>query len=133
MRNMLVLVPGEVVDTVHVSPVDNLREVIVGVDIPSVRGCLNLTEFELGLLNTASTRGWGVVDWSINTVVSGLRERIDGSVVQWVVLLSIGGLMPDSLSPGILGSGPGAVGLDGDVVGTSADAEETTLTPVGAP
>lgn len=130
---MLVLVPGEVVDTVHVSPVDNLREVIIGVDVPGVRGGLDLTEFELGLLNTASTRGWSVVDWSISTVVGGLRERIDGSVIQWVVLLSIGGLMPDSLSPGVLRGGPGAIGLDGDVVGTSADAEETLLTPVGAP
>ena len=130
---MLVLVPGKVVDTVHVSPVDNSREVILRDLVPSVRGGLDLTTFEDGFLDTASTGGWCVVDGSINTVVSRLREGIDSGVVQWVVLLGLGGLMPDSLGPGVLGSGPGAVALNGDVVGASADAEETILTPVGAP
>ena len=130
---MLVLVPGKVVDSVHVSPVDNLGKVIGRVDFPSIWGGLDLTELEFGLLNTASTGGWSVVDWGIGTIVSGLRERIDCSVVEWVVLLSFSGLMPGSLGPGILRSGPSAVSLNGNVVGASADAEEATLTPVSTP
>ena len=41
--------------------------------------------------------------------------------------------MPLFSSPGVLHGGPGAVALNSDVVGASADAEETILTPVGAP
>mmetsp|Transcript_14441 Transcript_14441/g.22391 ORF Transcript_14441/g.22391 Transcript_14441/m.22391 type:complete len:297 (-) Transcript_14441:30-920(-) len=37
------------------------------------------------------------------------------------------------LGPGVLGGGPGAVSLDGDVVGASHDSEKTVLTPVGSP
>ena len=133
MRDVLVLVPGEVVDSVHVSPVDNLGEVILRVDVPGVRGGLDLTMFEDGLLNTASTGGWGVLDGSIDTVVGGLREFVDGGVVERIVLLSVGGLMPDSLGPGVLGGGPSAVSLDGDVVSSSANAEETILTELGSP
>ena len=130
---MLVLVPGEVVDTVHVSPVDDLGKVIVGVDLPGVRGGLDITTWDDGSLNTAATVGWELVDGGVITRVGGLRELVDSGIVEWVILLSIGGLMPGSLGPGVLGGSPGAVSLDGDVVGASADAEETILTPVGAP
>jgi len=37
------------------------------------------------------------------------------------------------VGPGIDGSGPGAIALNSDVVGASADAEETIFTPVGTP
>ena len=130
---MLVLVPGEVVDTVHVSPVDDLREVFVGMNFPGIRASLNITTWDGGSLDTASTVRGKLVDGGIITRVGGLRELVDGVVVEWVVLLSFGGLMPDSLGPGVLGSGPGAVAFDTNVVGTSADAEETILTPVSAP
>jgi hypothetical protein len=62
-----------------------------------------------------------------------LWELVDGLIVQWVVLLSIGGLVPGLVSPGIFWSGPGAVRLDGNVVGASADSEETLLTPMVSP
>lgn len=41
--------------------------------------------------------------------------------------------MPDLLGPCVGGGGPGALGLDGDVVDALANAEEALLTPVGAP
>jgi hypothetical protein len=133
LRDVLVLVPGKVVDSVHVSPVNNLWQVVLRVDVPGVWGSLDLTMLEDGLLNTASAGGWGVLDWCIDTVVSGLRELVDSLVIASVVLLSVSGGVPLSLGPGIFGSGPSAIGLDSDVVGASADTEETFLTPVGTP
>ena len=100
---------------------------------PSIRASLNITTWDGGSLDTASTVGWKLIDRGVITRVSGLRELIDGGVVEWVVLLSISSLMPDSFGPGVLGSSPGAVAFDTNVVGASADAEETILTPVGAP
>lgn len=65
--------------------------------------------------------------------VEGLREFVDDLVVVGGVLLLISGNVSYTLGPSILGSSPGAGRLDGDVVGSTADAEETTLTPVGTP
>lgn len=130
---MLVLVPGHVVDAVHVSPVDNLGKVVVADLLPGVRGVLDVTLLELGEGNAAATGGWGLVDGSVVAGVGGLGEGVHGGVVERVVLLSLGGLMPLLLGPGVLGGGPGAVRLDGDVVGASADAEESFLAPVSTP
>ena len=41
--------------------------------------------------------------------------------------------MPRLFSPGVLGGGPGAVTLNGDVVGATANTEETIFAPVCAP
>ena len=133
--DVLVLVPGQVVLAVHVSPVDNLGKVSGVVDLPWVRrvGELLVATLKLGPLNTAATSGDGLVDGGIVAAVLGLRELVDGVVVVGVVPLLIRGDMPRLLSPGVLRSGPGAVALDGDVVGATADAEETILTPVLTP
>jgi len=94
---------------------------------------------EVGLLNTASSVGGSeeVIGWDDVLagcfVVGWLWEWVDGLVVSWVVLLLLGGGVLDLVGPGVLGGGPGAVGLDGDVVGSSADAEETVLTELGSP
>ena len=132
---MLVLVPGKVVDTVHVSPVDNLGEVISGVGLPRERSSDDITVLgtEVSLLDTAATGGGGLVDGGVITVVGGLGELVDSEVVEGIVLLSIGSLMHFLLGPGVLGGGPGAIGLNVDVVGASADAEETFLAPVFTP
>merc|ERR1711920_720655 len=61
-------------------------------------------------------------------VVSWLWEWIDGCVVVWIVLLSCSGRMLLLVSPGVLWSSPSTVALDVDVVGSSADTEETILT-----
>ena len=94
---------------------------------------MNLTTFEAGNLDTACTIFSLFVDGCVKTVVTGLRHGVDGLIVSGVVPLVIGGLMPLFSSPGVLHGGPGAVALNSDVVGASADAEETILTPVGAP
>jgi hypothetical protein len=130
---VLVLVPGQVVNTVHVSPVDDIGKVLGTVEIPSVGAELHLTFREGGLLNTATAICGSLVLRGISAVVSGLRELVDSLVIASVVLLSVSGGVPLSLGPGILGSGPSAIGLDSDVVRASADTEETFLTPVGTP
>ena len=132
---MLVLVPGEVVDTIHVSPVNDGGDIVVGLGnkVPGVGGVLHVTTLELSPGDTAATGGGGLVDGGVGTVVGVLREGVDGEVVFGVVLLGLGGLMPGLLSPGVLGGGPRAIRLDGNVVGASADAEETFLTPVLTP
>ena len=130
---MLVLVPGEIVDTIHVSPVNVGGKVII--ELPSVRGGLERV-LEDGVLNSAATGGGGIslVDEVVGGVrVLRLRESVDGLVVSWIVQLVIGGDVPFWLGPGVLGDSPGAVALNGDVVGTTADTEETILTPVGSP
>jgi len=50
-----------------------------------------------------------------------------------IMLLLLSSLMPHRLRPGIFGRGPGAIRLNCDVVGATANAEETILTPVGTP
>ena len=48
-------------------------------------------------------------------------------------MFSLGGLVPNFLGPCILWGGPSAIRLDVDVVGASADAEESIFTPVSTP
>ena len=100
---------------------------------------MDFTIWEEGLLNTA-TSGLGseeIVGWdfvlSCGFVVSWLWEWVDGCVVVWIVLLSCSGRMLLLVSPGVLWSSPSTVALDVDVVGSSADTEETILTPVSSP
>jgi len=130
---MLVLVPGKVVDTVHISPVSNVGKVLVGVDLPSVWSSLDITTWDISSCNTACTFNGFLVVGGITSLVFRLREIIDGEIIQWVVLFIVSGLMPDSVRPGVLGSGPVASLLNTNVVHTLADAEETFLTPVGSP
>jgi len=133
LRDMLVLVPGKVVDSVHVSPVDALRESISRVKIPSMRRELLFSAFKDGFFNTAATCWRSFVLRDIIASIGGLREGINGCIVQWIVVLSLGGLVPNFLGPGILRGGPSAIRLDVDIVGASADSEESLLTPVSSP
>ena len=102
---------------------------------------LLLTTFEDGSLNTASTGGLTIeellLSWDDHRVgvdvIDWLREWVDSLVVICVVSLSIGGLVHLWVGPGVLWGGPVASLLDGDVVGASADSEETTFSPVLSP
>ena len=90
---MLVLVPGQVVLAVLVSPVDSRRKVLLRNGLPSVWGVLDWAVGELGLLNSASAR-CVLVEHALKSKLNasgvlGLRELIDGEVVLWIVLLSV--------------------------------------------
>ena len=96
-----------------------------------MRRVLDVALGEFGVGNTAATAGGGHA-LGLSSIEGGLRELVDSGVVIRVVLLSIRGNVPLLLRD-VRGGGPSAVALDGDDVGTTADAEETLLTPVGAP
>ena len=138
---MLVLIPRHVVTTIHVSPVNVEREVFVGESFPSVGGGLLCSTFEFSLFYTARSaldfveETFGRLGGLGNTValVEGLGEGVDSVIVLGVVLLGIGGLVHNHIGPSVLGSSPGALALDSNIVDTTADAEQTTLAPVRAP
>ena len=133
---MLVLVPAEVVLAILVSPVERLREVLVGEKVPAVGSLLDLTVLEEGLLNAAAVElgEEGLfLELASLAVELILGEGIDSLVVLGIVLLLISGLVPHLVGPGVDWGGPGAVGLDGDVVDATAHAEEAFFSPGGAP
>jgi len=120
--DMLVLGPGEVVDTVGVSPIPGLGEV-TSLDVaPGESFTLSdvLSEF----------LSEGVVDLhaSTSSVLLFFRsreERFGLGLLGGVVLVTVG--------PGVSGNTPVAVSFDGKVVDTSDDSEETVFTPVSTP
>jgi hypothetical protein len=90
-----------------------------------VNGWWLLTSFEVGLLDSAST-----------LLSEELRFWHDLGVqvgVSWVVVLGLGVLVSDISGPGVLWCGPCAVGLDGNVVGSSDNSEETLFSEVSTP
>ena len=132
---MLILVPGEVVDSMHVSPVHFGRSVLFSDFVPSVRRILHLSVLERDFFYTASTvKLRQKASFNSGLVIKdGLRELINRFVIVRVVLLRISCLVPHLLSPGIFGGSPGAVALNGNIVCSSANAEETIFSPVFAP
>jgi len=97
---VLVLGPGHVVSAVHISPVNRLGEHVCGpIALPGVGSGLVGTVGEGGLGDTAS-RVLGKEFLILESgVVLGLRERVDGLVVQGVVLLFVSGVMLNVYSP----------------------------------
>ena len=81
MRDVLVLVPGEVVDSVHVSPINNIWELVIREEFPSIRRSLHFSHWESSFLDTASSGRRFLIVWGIFTRESRLREGIDGSVI----------------------------------------------------
>lgn len=129
----MVLVPGEVVSTILVPPVDRVRDVLLGDNIPAVGRVLHFTIGESGLADAASlpsgkeslcSEGSGL------RVVLRLRERVDCFIVVRIFLLFFGGLVPHLVGPSVLGSAPSTARLNQDVVDTFADSEEALFTPV---
>ena len=94
---------------------------------------LHFTFREDSFLNTATAICWSLVVRGISATVSRLREYVDSLVIKFAILLFISGGVPLSLGPGIFGSGPSTITLNCDIVGASADTEETFLSPVGSP
>jgi len=103
---------------------------------------LLLSSNEEGFLNTAcTTLGLSkehavfgrLNDLVVFKAVDGLGEFVYLLVVVNVVSLSVSSRVSLISSPGVLGSGHGAISLNGDVVSASADSEETILSPVGTP
>ena len=134
LGNVLVLVPGKPVCAILVSPVESRGQVISGKDLVHV-GCSLLGSIgESAFRNTAACRLNLILQIGcLGSTVFRLRERIDGLIVLGVILLSVSGLVPHWVRPCVLGSGPGTVALNCNVVYATADAEEALLTPVGAP
>jgi len=138
LGNVLVLTPGEVVDTVHVSPVDCVGNIFLFNLIPGVRAVLDsFLDVERRAFNTASLLGGLEEVFFLNltslTVEGRLGEFVCFLVVSSVVLLGLGSLMPRLFSPGVLRSDPRAVLFNSDVVFASADLGETTIAPVFSP
>lgn len=137
MRDVLVLVPGHIVSLVEVSPVNVGWESVWLNGFPRMGRVLDWAVGPDGLFGTASSVLWGSKEvlnlLLLSRGVLWLRERIDGGVVVRVVLLSLSGNVLVHVGPGIDWGGPGAVGLNGDVVGASADAEETFFSPMVSP
>jgi len=136
LRDVLVLVPAEVIGAVLVPPVDGFGQVLLCDQIPAVWRVLDLTESKAGLADAAALPagkelfvGKRLGRW----VVLGLRECVDGVVVVGVCFLLISCLMPYLVGPGVLGSAPCAARLNSNIVHALADPEETLLAPVGTP
>jgi hypothetical protein len=143
LRDVLVLAPGKVVDSVHVSPVDVGRNIFLLNFIPGVGSGLNSTfDIERGLLDTASLLG-GLEERLFFhltgiEVVSGLGEFVGNLVVGGIILLHLGSVVPGLpgfflRGPGVLRSDPRAVFFDSEVVSSSADLGETLVSPVLSP
>lgn len=120
--DMLVLGPGEVVDTVGVSPIPGLGEV-TSLDVaPGESFTLSdvLSEFlSEGVVNLHASTS------SVLLFFRSREERFRLGLLGGVVLVTVG--------PGISGNTPVAVSFDGKVVDTSDDSEETVFTPVSTP
>jgi len=117
---MLVLVPGEVVGTVDISPVPGLWN-IKWVDlVPSMRSCLLLTILEVDL-------------WNSTTFILLLwLSRLSWN--SWLFkLLGERELVSLILSPGILDGGPSTVSFDSNIVDTSDNTNKTIFTEMSTP
>jgi len=136
---VLVLVPREVVDSVHVAPVDSGGNIFLLDDIPSVGSGLDSTlNFKGSSLNTASLLSGGLEEGLLLhlarfEVVSRLGELVYCLVVSRIDLLNLSSVVPSLVSPGVLGSYPRAVFLDSNVVSSSADLSKALITPVLSP
>ena len=136
LRDVLVLVPGEIVGAILVSPVELLRDLLSAEKLPAVRGVLDLTVGEGGLADTAAFPPRQESLRNVDTCIGielYLWHRVDSLVILRVVLLLLCRCMPFLISPGVLGSGPSTAGLNGDIVLALADAEEALLSPLCAP
>lgn len=117
MRNVLILIPGTIVFTVHEAPINvsgkhiNWEEAVASD---------SFTLFEVRLLNTAV---FGVFFGLFLAIVLGLGEGVDCLVIVGVVLLFLSGDVFGS--PFFRWNSPRAFLFDSKVVHTSNDSEET--------
>jgi len=135
--DVLVLVPGKVVSSVVVSPVDSGGNIEGVHNSPGAGSDVTLTFSESRLGDTASL-GLVLIEEilshdGVGVLVLGLGHVVDNGVVSLVVLLFVSGGVLNSISPGVERLSPVATGLDGDVVLSLDDTDETIFTPVGTP
>jgi hypothetical protein len=130
-RDVLVLGPGEVVGTVHVSPVPVGRCFSTLKLLPRGNGKGLLTTLEERLGNTASVLLLHEAGFLLHGLISTIESS--GVLVARIVLLIICGDVLLVGSPGIGRGGPSAISLDSDVVGTSDNSNEALLTEVLSP
>lgn len=136
LRNVLVLWPRHVVNTIHISPVNWCWD-CVSDNIPSMSWVLLFSTFKWSTRNTATThfvcqkffsnigRSWS---WG-----NRLRESINCFIVKHGVLLCLSCNMFNWDGPGIFWCSPSTVRLNSDVVDTAADTEETIFSPMSTP
>jgi len=110
---MLILVPGKIVLSVHVTPVHISGQVIITIDFPRSRSCDHLTILKGGLLNSASANfGQEIVLLGSGSTrgrvvkMKRLRESIDFIIIVGVSLFLISGNVLNALSPGVNGGSP---------------------------
>jgi len=131
---MLVFVPGKVVLSVHVSPVNIFWKLFVANNFPSWSTESLWVNSIFALLKHASSIFGRVL---IKEVLGLLEHKwIDSRVVLvvvWIILLFLSGDVFHSLSPGINWTGPGALTLDVQVVDSSDESEKSFFSPVGSP
>lgn len=135
---MLVLVPGKVINTVLVSPIERSGKVFRSVHFPGIGGVLYGTISEDSFFNSACTfcELWHPALFeSICDICGVLRlgHRVDGLVIERIVLLGLSSDVHDWFGPGILGCCPGTVALNVEVVGSTAEFKETIHAPVSSP
>lgn len=125
LGNVLVLIPGEVVLTIHEAPIN-----VGGKHINGEEAVTNnfFTIFEGRLLNTAVFR---VFFERFLTSVFRLGHGVDSLVIVGVILLFLSSNVFGS--PILRWNSPSAFLFDSKVVHTSNDSEETLLTPMRAP
>jgi hypothetical protein len=123
LRNVLVLGPGDVVDTVDVSPIPRGGEVFSLDVAPGLlfslqhRGSVELFVVELKAAGFSSLGGLFFSE-------EGFRLGL---------FLSLLGVVLVTLGPGVSGNTPIAISFNSEIVNTSDDSEETVFTPVGTP
>ena len=135
---MLVLVPGKVIFTVLVSPIETSGKVFRSVNFPGIWGVLYGAIGEDSIFDSACTSsrlGHPALFESVADTCGELRlrHRVDGLIIERIVLLGISGDVLDFIGPGIFGCCPGAIAFDVKVVGSTAKFKETIHTPVSSP
>lgn len=140
---MLVLVPRKPILSVLVPPVDTFWQFVFLENLPAVGRVFDFAHNKLTRNSNVTPSHLAVAQefavvkhfrllvalW----VILWLRERIYCVVVARVSLFLFGSLVPHWIGPGVLWCSPSTITFDGNVVGASADAEETVFAPVRTP
>lgn len=139
---MLVLRPGEVVDTANVSPVEGRGDFAVEVSPGDGFRVHNSVLVVLGVLLEASTLDDDILFLeersSVDELLGSREMSFDGlgeiSLDALGKDFEIGGAgVSDASGPGVSGDSPGAGRFKTGLVRTSHDSEETVFTPPGTP
>ena len=132
-RNVLILVPGHVVTTVHISPINILWQNVNWKTVPRTLGLVDWTICELGLRDTATLRLVQEVLVCSSRNVLRLWPFINSLVIFRIILFSLSCYMLDGVSPCVGRHTKLAITLNVNVVDSTNDSKEPIFTPVGSP